>query len=216
MMSACRQLSIAGSVLLALVPTPGFSQRAERPIETTLCELVKSADGLNGKMVRVRALIVMGMESVILYDKACDADARVELDWPREPIPRAAGDGLFEYAFISSPREAERPERLRWRRPLPPVKLVEDETYARFAAALQVERPASPGVICVACPLNSVTATMTGRFEHATRMAVRDRFRKIEVVEPVGFGHLNMWTSRFILQSVPEFTAKPISASSPR
>ena len=82
MMSACRKLSIVGSILLAFVPTPGFSQRAERPVETTLCELVKSADRLNEKMVRVRALIVMGMESVILYDKACDADARVELEWP--------------------------------------------------------------------------------------------------------------------------------------
>ncbi len=219
-LSVCKAF-IVGMTFLSVLPINAFGQNtarhraakehsAEAPVDTTLCDLVKSADRFNEKVIRVRTLIVRGMESVILYDKTCAVDARVELEWPEQPDPTATGDESFEYAFISSPDAIKRPARLQWRKPPPPVRLVKDETYTKFLAALNQDRPEPT---CVSCPVNSVTATMTGRFEHASLRAIRDKSKKIEIGDPYGFGHMNMWDSRFVLQSVSEFVSKPLDES---
>jgi hypothetical protein len=59
----------------------------------------------------------------------------------------------------------------------------------------------------------SVTATMTGRFEHASLKAIRDTSNKIEIIEPVGFGHMTMWDSQLVLQSVSDVVAKPVDGT---
>ena len=119
------------------------------------------------------------------------------LGWPGgADCPQSTGEP-FEYAFIQSRDAVKRPARLRWHRPLGPV------------------RPQVPGELCVLCPVNTATATMTGRFEHAGMRAVRDRSNKIEIVEPMGFGHLHMWDSQLTLQSVSDVAAKPVDYSVP-
>lgn len=153
------------------------------------------------------------MESVILYDSQCDIDARVELEWPEEMGETPHAEEPFEYAFIPTPAAVKHPAQLRWRRPLPPVRLVRDDVYKKFMESLEAEQPAVLGVSCLACPINAVTATMTGQFEHARLKAVRDKSKKVEIVEPLGFGHLNMREFRFILQSVSEFVALPTDVS---
>lgn len=172
-------------------------------VGTTLCELAARPERFNDELVQIRATVVRGMESTILFDATCNA--RVSLADPSKDR-RHVG----EYAFIQSKDDVKHPTRLRWRRPAAPVTLLQDDAYKRFGNLLMADRPQTPGVLCVACPLNSVTATFIGRFEHASMTAIKGRSGRIEVVQPIGFGHLNMWDSQLVLQSVSDIVAKRV------
>jgi len=144
------------------------------------------------------------MEATILFDESCNA--RVSLAWPSEDRSQASA-----YAFIDSVSAAKHLSGLHWRQPPAPVKLVENEAYKKLLELLNAEQPKVPGVICISCPLNSVTATFTGRFEHAGKTAIKYPSGKIEIVGPFGFGHMGMWDSQLVLQSVSDAVAKAVN-----
>jgi hypothetical protein len=202
------------TILMALQPAISFGQRADRPpsatpgrpIDIRLCELVAKPQLLNEETIRVRATVLRGPESTILFDKSCYA--RVYLAWPEEDL-RGRMDGSLEYAFIHSEGEAKYPARLKWHHPPAPIKLLENDMFKSFFHLLMAEQPERPGILCVSCPLNSVTATFTGRFEYASMIAIRGRSKQIETVDAGGFGHLNMWDSQLVVQSVSDVDVKP-------
>jgi len=187
------------------------AQNKNVPIRTTICELVKHPRRYNGRIVEVRATVQGGFETSALVDPACSE--RVWFDGPDERTNMRDIDGAVEYAEMKSPKDADHPNRLKWL-PLPdPVSLQKDASYQQFADYLGKEyRPKDPRTICMSCPMFTVTATLTGRYDHASEdfRSYRDRSKKVLGVGPSGFGHLNGWASQFVLQSVRDVSAKPV------
>lgn len=207
------------SLMLALltVPTIALGQSSAGPIETTLCELVKHPTQYAGKLVRVRATIATAFEMSSLAtdppDNACSY--KVWLAGAGDDRSITATPEATEYADVRSTRELHQPDRLRWH-PIPNLELLKDDSYAEFDRYLSaVYRPTDPKILCMACSLYRVTATITGRFDYAKGLlrAVRDRAKKVLDVGSFGFGHLNKWDSQLTLVSVSEVAAKQMYGS---
>lgn len=69
--------------------------------------------------------------------------------------------------------------------------------------------------LCISCPLYSVTAAFTGRFDYTNRglRAYRDKDSKVIGAGGGGFGHLGGYDSQFVMQSVSEVVAIKIDAA---
>lgn len=82
----------------------------------------------------------------------------------------------------------------------PAVRLDRDRHFRRFERLLSAKMyPKERGHICVGCSRYEVTATMVGRVDFAG--------------EGLGFGHMNMFPARLVLQSVSDVSAKDLSSA---
>jgi hypothetical protein len=160
-------------------------RRSTPPITTTVCEVFTDSPRFDNKFVRLRAVFFAGFEAVELFDKSC----ATEHLW-------------FEYGS----EELNAPEgRL-------PVYLVRDSQWARFRElSLKEWVPASPSVLCVGCSLYRITATFVGRLDIVPLRAVQNS-KGEKIAFGGGFGHLNSYQARFVMQSVSEIEPEDISA----
>lgn len=203
--------SFIAVVLLGVLPGVVSAQaHADDPIQTTLCELVRSPERFDGKMVQFVATIGIGFEASLLVDDSCSA--RIWLSVGEPPA-----FGKLEYAEIHSIYDIKAPEGLDWK-PLPlprPVFLSRDRAYHHLQKYLGKEfKPKDRHERCVSCPLYSVSASVVGRFDHTDRKLRMVRGKDADKVpSSMGFGHLNSWDSQLVLQSVSDVVAKPIDRS---
>jgi len=172
---------IASPVTAELLPIAG---RPDGPVHTTICELIKDPQRFNGKMVQLRATIRSGFEVSLLRDDSCSAS-----------IWFAGPDATYTTVGRTSTSS-------------PPVVVRQDDEYRKMNSFLMKEYKAKKGSLCVGCPLYTVTATVTGRFDHVSKDGVDAKARMM-----IGFGHLNTYESQLVLESVSEVEAKPIDPS---
>ena len=213
-----RAIAVAAA-LLALVSSTGFAQaKTAEPIQTTVCELLKEPARFNGKMVRVRAIVVVGFEFSAIKDASCPHDPSSGGLWfsPANSIDGFIDEHsnkIAEYAFIDSPADLHHPEKLKWI-PAPPgiapnaKELRELYEFVDAQYGIDVAPHCSDGF----CPKYSVTAILVGRFDHleARKRAVRTSPGGEISVISLGFGHLGAWASRLAVQSVSDVVATPI------
>ncbi len=190
-------------------PTPLLPEDS-KPVYSTLCEIMKEPQRFNGKMVRFRATVSTGPESIVLKDDGCSDSIWLS-------VGEKPASGKLEYAYISSIADIRAPERLDWK-PLSlphPVVLKQDKAYRRLDKYVGKQfKPKDRHEICVHCPLYVVTATVTGRFDHTDRKWRMVRGHDADrVPSSMGFGHMNSWDSQLVLQSVSDVIAKPIDPS---
>jgi len=135
-----------------VLPSMGFSQvKADEPIKTTLCELVKEPELFNGKVVQVRAIVVYGFEASLLRDESCSAD-----------IWLAAGFSVN----LTLPGGGQKPSD-------PPVTLTEDSEYRKMGEYLSKNYKT-----CPYCPLYTVTVNAIGRFDHIEKLRTDPKDRR--------------------------------------
>jgi hypothetical protein len=136
--------------LFAVAP-PGAAVaqvQPDEPTKTTLCELVKTAERLNGKIVTIHGAVLIGFEDFELDATKCDVNTirRVWLEYgrgpKRQPTTWCCGDMV--------PRD--------------PLAVVQDDEFHRFHHYITAGKPAES---CNGCYLYQyqVTATLTGRFD---------------------------------------------------
>jgi hypothetical protein len=100
--------------------------------------------------------------------------------------PGASGFGAMVSSGAKTP-ELNRPE----------IALKRDAAFDRFVASLEAEMyPRNRETICQGCFRYEVTATMTGRLDYGGKGR--------------GFGHLNSYPTRLLLQSVADVSAKDL------
>jgi hypothetical protein len=81
----------------------------------------------------------------------------------------------------------------------PAVTLRKDDKFQKFQEMLNAEMyPRTDGSMCIGCNRYEITAEMTGRIDVAP--------------ENYGFGHLNSYKVRLMLESIDDFQAKDIAS----
>jgi hypothetical protein len=151
---------------------------ADAPVHTSICEIAKEPQKFDGKMVRLAAVVKTGFEQSTLEDPR---DKECEAPWFTYP----GGSPTTSMSVVVGRRKS-----------YPLVVLREDHRFSDFSEHLGAQMyPRVESHICMDCPRYQVTATMTGMIE----VAGKGRF--------AGFGHLNMYNTQFVLQSVQSFTA---------
>src|SRR6266849_3228068 len=115
-------------VATALLPAFALGQtKTDAPMPTSLCELVKEPQRLNGRLVKFRAEYVSKFQWTGVKDENCSASIPIGAYHALDDLKPSDG----EYAFTTIADDMTHPERLKWKpiKQLRPVRLLEDRNY---------------------------------------------------------------------------------------
>jgi hypothetical protein len=155
---------------------------AAKPVPTSVCEIARSPASFDGKLVRLRATVVSGFEAFGIDDPNNKKCGMIWLSYP-------GGGPVASTSFGPATPNLQRP----------PVRLKNDRQLKRFQELLDAHMyPRSRGTDCIGCGRYNVTATFTGRLDYAGKGH--------------GFGHLNAYKTRLVLESVSNVSALDLAS----
>jgi hypothetical protein len=174
-------------------------------VETTVCAVLKNPRAFDGRMVRIKGIVVAGLDQFVLNDGDCGRQVNsIWLAWPQGAKARSGPLAMLDLEparnFAGTVTPAARP----------PVTLQKDKAFRQFDSAL-AQQHRSPSGLCLACPKYDVQATITGRLDGVDDAAVRRENGKIAGLG--GFGNANAYAARLVIQSVSDVTPKEIDYS---
>ncbi|MGA2571523.1 MAG: hypothetical protein ABSF23_13470 [Terracidiphilus sp.] len=175
-------------------------------VDTTVCDIVKKPQAFDGKTVRIKGTVVAGFDQFVIRDAAdpnCGYPVNaIWLDYP------AGTKGKAGPAAILTVQPARNftgkyapPTRT-------PVTLDKSKDFKLFDSLLS-QRHEKGTDMCLGCTRYEVTATLVGRLDAVADASLQyDSSGKI--VGFGGFGNMNAYPARLVLQSVSDVTPKEI------
>jgi hypothetical protein len=164
-----------------------------KPVDTTVCSVLKNPSAFNNKLVRIRAYYWGNFENSTLNDNRCRGS--IWLRYAGGTAPPSFGTYVSTVYMPGS-------EDSKGKRILPiPVALVRDSRFERFEALVRENRPLV--VPLIGDPDGKVTATFIGRIDGVS--AEVHQFLKGQPPGRawlLGFGHLGGYEAQLVLQSV--------------
>jgi len=192
-------------ILAVLILATGVGLRAQ-VVDTTVCDVLKNPASFNGKMVRLTGTVSAGLDQFLIRDKDCGQSVNgIWLDYPPGTKGKAGPIAVLELqaahnfaGTYTAPARAA-------------VTLEKDKEFKQFDSLLAQTHVKDPG-ICLGCTRYEVTATLTGRLDGVADATLqRDAAGKI--VGLGGFGNMNAYPARLVLQSVAGVAQKPLDYS---
>lgn len=172
-------------------------------VETTVCEILAHPAAYDGKLVRVTGTVVAALDEFAIKDRPCGH--AVDAIWLSYPEGTKAKSGpvamLSVQLAVNDPSAAARPE----------IKLDKNKDFKRFDEALSDQ--AKDKGDCLGCPRYSVRATFAGRIDAVDTPVLARHGRTFDVVR--GFGNMNRYPARLVLQSVSKVSESEIDYSRP-
>jgi hypothetical protein len=170
--------------------------------DTTVCDVLANPQSFDGKIVRIKGTVIAGFEEFAI--KGPDCNQMVNAIWLAYPegTKGKAGPAAFlrlqlgknHPAVVASVSRA-------------PVTLDKNKEFKDFDNFLST--PAKTGGLCLGCVKFTVSATLVGRLDGSKDTGlIRDSGGK--VIGLGGFGHLNRYSARMVLQSVSEVSPQEI------
>ncbi len=188
---------------IALFCTFAVSLHAQA-IDATVCDILKDPQSFNGKIVRIKGTVSSGFDEFII--KAEDCKYHVDSIWLSFPEGTKAKSGPTAmlqlqpaHNFNGTITPVDRV----------PVTLDKSKDFKQFDSLLAT--PYKGGGMCLGCAKYQVSATLTGRLDTAEPALRRDASGKITAIS--GFGNLNAWPTRLVLQSVSDIAPHEIDYS---
>lgn len=174
-------------------------------VDTTVCDVLKNPVSFNGKMVRIKGTVSVGLDQFIIRGPECGQQVDgIWLAYPEGTKGKAGPDAMLELqparnfaGKYTAPSRAA-------------VKLEKDKAFKQFDSLLS-EVHKGP-YMCLGCRRYQVTATMVGRLDGVADASLqRDASGKITGFG--GFGNMNIYPARLVLQSVSDVAPKEIDYS---
>jgi hypothetical protein len=176
-------------------------------VDTTVCDILNNPQSFNGKMVRIKGTVVAGFDQFVVKGADCgiNVNKNIWLSYP-EGVKAKAGPALQVHLQPAHNFAGELPAVVRT-----PVTLDKNsKDFKQFDSLLAA--PYKKGGMCLGCNRYEVTATMVGRLDSVKDAALtRDKAGKITGFG--GFGHMNAYAARLVLQSVSDVTSKEVDYS---
>jgi len=183
--------------LAALISMCAFSLGIHaQVVNTTVCDVLKDPASFNGKIVQVKGTVAAGFDSFEITDKICGQQVNaLWLDYPEGthgkagPVARLTLQAARNFAG-KVPAQAQGQ-----------IKLDKSKEFKTFDSLLST--PHKIAGMCLGCNKYAVTATLVGRIDGVAKAGVtRDKSGKIIGID--GFGNLNGYPARLVLQSVSD------------
>jgi hypothetical protein len=192
-----------GLTLFACVATCGLYAQA---VDTTVCAVLKNPASFDGKTVRIKGTAVAGFDQFVVNDGDCgEAVNGIWLAYPPGAKAKSGPIAMVELEPANNFAGKVAPEAR------PAVSLTRDKAFKQFDSLL-AQRHDQSGGVCLGCPRYQVQATLVGRLDAvATAGVQRDASGKIVGLD--GFGNLNAYPARLVLESVADVTPKEIDYS---
>lgn len=175
-------------------------------VDTTVCDVLKAPKSFDGKTVRIKGTVVAGLDEFVVKDGDCGKS--VNSIWLAYPQGAKAKSGPLMMVELQPAHnfagkvEAEN---------RPAVTLQKDKAFKQFDSLL-AQKHAKDGSVCLGCARYSVQATLVGRLDGVDDATIqRDGSGKI--IGLGGFGNLNAYPARLVLESVADVASKEIDYS---
>lgn len=183
--------------------------QATAPVDVKVCDVVKKPEAYNGQIVRIKGTVMADFDEFAIKDATdpnCGYPVNVIwLDYPAGTKGKAGPAAVmviqparnFTGKFTAPTRAA--------------VTLDKSKEFKQFDSLL-AQRHEKGADICLGCTRYEVTATLVGRLDSvADATLARDASGKI--VGFGGFGNMNAYPARLVLESVSDVTPKEIDYS---
>lgn len=174
-------------------------------VDTTVCDILKNPTAFNGKTVRIKATVTAGFDQFALEDSGCGQLVNaIWLAYPEGTKAKAGPVAVVELQPAQNFAGAvETPART-------PVTIEKNKDFKQFDSLLAAQF--KQDAMCLGCAKYKVTATLTGRLDGIAKTGVqRDSTGKITGWS--GFGNVNGYAARLVLQSVAQVTSQEIDYS---
>jgi len=194
---------LLGWILFACLATCGLNAQA---VDTTVCAVLKDPASFNGKTVRIKGTVVAGFDQFVVNDGDCGLNVNgIWLSYPPGAKAKSGPIAMVELKPAHNFDGKAAPVTL------PAVALTRDKAFKQFDSLL-TQRHDQNGALCLGCPRYQVQATLVGRLDSVAAAGVqRDASGKI--VSLSGFGNLNAYPARLVLESVADVTPKEVDYS---
>ncbi len=179
------------------------------PIDVNVCDVVKSPASFDGKIVRIKGTVVAGFDEFAIKD-ATDPNCGFQVNaiWLSYPQGSKAKSGPVAivtaqpaHNFAGTWKAATRT----------PVTLDKSKDFKQFDSLLA--QPHQKGQdLCLGCARYEVTATLIGRLDTVADASIK-RDHSGKIVGLGGFGNMNAYPARLVLESVSNVTPKEIDYS---
>ena len=173
--------------------------------DATTCDILINPQSFDGKVVRLKGTVIAGFDEFAIKDPSCNqAINSIWLAYPNGTKGKAGAAAFVQIQLgKNNPAPATNPAR-------PAVKLDRNKDFKQFDSLLAA--PYNAGGMCLGCTRYTVTATLVGRLDGAKTAGVtRDSSGKVASAD--GFGNLNLYRARLVLQSVSDVSSHEIDYS---
>ena len=197
-----------GLILAGLILGLGCGLRAQI-VDTTVCDVVKKPASFDGKMVRIKGTVFVGFDEFAIKDST-DPNCGFPVNAIWLSYPQGTKGKAGPLAFVQL-----QPAHNFAGKFAPPtraaVTLDKSKDFKQFDSLLAQSHQKGADM-CLGCARYEVTATLVGRLDSVDDpMLKRDAGGKI--VGFGGFGNMNAYPARLVLQSVADVTPKEIDYS---
>lgn len=190
---------------LTILLLAGACASRAQVVDTTVCDVLKNPASFNGKIVRIKGAVSVGLDQFIVRGPDCNQQVdAIWLAYPEGARGKAGPDAMVELQPAHNfAAKYTAPART-------PVKLQKDKAFKQFDSLLAEQHKTQ--YLCLGCRRYQVTATLVGRLDGvADATLTRDASGKITGFG--GFGNMNAYPARLVLQSVTDVTPKEIDYS---
>lgn len=187
-------------VVMSCLMVPSFLRA--QIMDSTVCDILANPQSFDGKLVRIKGVVIAGFEEFAIKGSGCNQVINaIWLAYP-EGTKGKAGPAAFLRLQLGKNHTAIVTNVSRTQ-----VTLDKNKDFKNFDNLLST--PGKTNGMCLGCVKVSVTATLVGRLDGAKETGlIRDNGGK--VIGLSGFGNLNRYTARLVLQSVSEVSSQEI------
>jgi hypothetical protein len=172
--------------------------------DTTVCDVLKSPQSFDNKIVRIKGTVVAGFDQFVIRDENCAQDVNgIWLAYPQGTKGKAGPMAMLElkpaknFAGTAAAPAARAA-----------VVLDKSKDFKDFDSKLAEVHSKGTG-LCMGCAQNTVMATVVGRLDGvASATLKRDGTGKVTSLG--GFGNANSYPARLVIQSVSDVAVKPV------
>jgi hypothetical protein len=178
---------------------------AAQIVATSACDVLANPQSFDGKIVRIKGTVIAGFDEFLIRASGCNQSVGgIWLAYP-DGTKGKAGPVAFVRLQLSHNNPASVATSSR-----PAVKLDKNKDFKQFDSLLAT--PPKVGGLCLGCVRYTVTATLVGRLDAVKDAGVvRDSAGRF--VSVAGFGNLNRYPARLVLQSVSDVSSQEIDYS---
>jgi hypothetical protein len=187
-------------VALALFVCASACGLLAQAVDTTVCDVLKNPESFNGKIVRLKGTVVSGLDQFIIRGDGCGQQVNaIWLAYP--PGSKGKAGPLVVLQLQAAHNFAGKYEAVT----RTPVTLEKSKEFKQFDSLLAQTH--DKGGMCLGCSRYEVSATLVGRLDGVANAALQ-RNDAGKVVGMGGFGNLNAYSARLVLQSVSDVSPK--------
>lgn len=179
----------------------GATCASAQVVDTSVCDILSNPTAFDGKIVRIKGTAVAGFDEFFIKDSGCQGKGGVWLAYPERSDAKAGPVAILTLQLAkNNPASVQAPKRV-------PVQVDKNKDFKQFDSLLSA--PYKGKGMCLGCVRNTVSATFVGRLD-GSQVTGLERNDSGKVIAVHGFGNMNRYNARLVLQSVSGVTAQEI------